>query len=420
MDLKNKPLVSIIIPTYNNASYLYGAVTSLLRNQATKGLMEIIVVNNGHPESCNFLNNHPQVKVINAEANLGWEGGIDLGLKHTDSQFVCFFNDDAMIPPASRLWLNILLQHFRDPKVAAVGPSSNVVLGFQNIFTDVFYHAFKAKFLIGFCVLMRRNAFNEIGGMDLTLPGGDDFDWSIRLRDAGYKLIVDRSVFVYHHGFKTGERVHGAPVDPNGWNSYEKQEKIDLALIKKHGLKKWWDCKKGAWEAPNSTYIDQLPDTEGKIIRSLIKDSEQSILDLGCAGNKTIDRAIGVDFIPKGERIGTLDGNPVSEADLVADVSVNLPVENNSQDVIIARHILEHMVDHVTVLLMWVQKLKKGGRLILALPNEDWHLTIPMNIEHKHTFNPQSTMVLFQSLGLTDIQIHDSKNSISFIIEGTK
>lgn len=417
--MTNNPLVTIIIPTFNNQQYLHGAIVSLLRNQVTKNLFEILVINNGHEDSCDFLKHQKGVRVINAGSNLGWEGGIDLGMKESKSEFVCFFNDDAMIPSSSRLWLNMLLQHFRDPKVAAVGPCSNVVMGLQNIFTDLQFHVFESKFLIGFCVLMRRSAFSEIGGMDLDLSGGDDFDWSIRLRDKGYKLLVDRSVFVYHHGFKTGERVHGTSNIANGWNSYEQYSKTNTALIKKHGLKKWWETMKGSYEMPKVDYAKSWEDAEGDTMRSLVKDSEEVILDLGCADKKTIKRAIGIDFVPKGERIPTLDGDPISDADLVADVS-SLPVDDNSVDLIIARHILEHMTDHLSVLLMWIGKLKAGGRLILALPNEDWHLTIPMNLEHKNTYNPQSTYVLFSLLGLKDIKIHDSLNNISFIIEGTK
>ena len=416
----NNPLVTVIIPTFNGVDLVRGAVTSLLRNQATKNLMEILVINNGgHPNSCDSLKGIKGVRVIDFEKNKGWEGGIMRGMENSKSEFVVFFNDDAMIPASSKFWLNTLLQHMRDPQVAAVGPSSNVVMGLQNIFNDIPIQIFESKFIIGFCVLMRRSAFEEIGGMDMDLPGGDDFDWSIRLRDKGYKIIVDRTVFVYHHGFKTGERVYGKPSDYNGWNSYERTEKTNLALIKKHGLKKWYDTMKGATQLPEVRHGKAWEDSEGDTIRALIKKSEKVVLDLGCAGNKTIKRAIGVDFIPKGEKIPNLDGDPVSDADIVADVSQNIPVDDGTVDVIIARHILEHMTDIVTVLLSWKAKLKKGGRLILALPNDEWHLTIPMNIEHKHAFTPQSTYTLFSGIGFEDIKIHNSHNSISFIIEGT-
>lgn len=419
--MTNEPLVSVIIPTWNNQQYLHGAVTSLLRNQVTKNLMEIVVINNGHENSCDFLKGQKQVRVIYAGGNKGWEGGIDLGLKETKSEFVCFFNDDAMVPTSSRLWLNVMLQHFRDPKVAAVGPSSNVVMGMQNIFADIPYHVFESKFLIGFCVLMRRSAFDSITGMDLSLPGGDDFDWSIRLRDAGYKLLVDRTIFIYHHGFKTGERVHGDPNSPNGWNSYEKTQKINFALIKKHGLKKWYDAYvRGTRDLPEVSWVDSKLNIEGEAIKSILKKSDKVILDLGCGPEKTVKNAIGIDFIPKGERIPSLDGDPISEADIAADVSKDLPVEDGTVDVIIARHILEHMLDPITVLQRWIKKLKKGGRLILALPNQDWHLTIPMNQEHVHAYNPETIYTLLTALGMKVLQIIDSGNRISFIAIGEK
>lgn len=415
----SKPLVSVVIPTWNNPQFLHGAVTSLLRNQTTKNLMEIVVINNGHENSCDFLKGQKGVRVIYAGGNKGWEGGIDLGLKETDSEFVCFFNDDAMVPTTSKLWINNLLQHFRDPKVAAVGPSSNVVMGLQNIFTDLPYHVFESKFLIGFCVLMRRSAFTEIGGMDLNAPGGDDLDWSIRLRQAGYKILIDRTVFIYHHGFKTGERVHGASHVPNGWNSWEQMHKVNTYLIKKHGLKVWWDMMKGAWEHPKIEWADIEKDIEGDNIRKLLHKTDKKILDLGCANNKTVPNAVGIDFIPKGERIPNLDGDPVSEADITGDVSKELPVEDNSQDVIIARHILEHMLNPIAVLEKWMRKIKPGGRLILALPNQDWHLTIPMNAEHVHAYNPESAITLLSAMGLK-VEVRDSRNNISFIAIGEK
>jgi GT2 family glycosyltransferase len=414
-----EPLITIIIPTWDNPDYLRPAVVSLLRNQATKGLFEILVINNGHPKSCDYLKGQKQVRVINAGRNLGWEGGIDLGMKNSTSPFVCFFNDDAHIPTSSRLWLNQLIQHMRDEKVAAVGPASNVVMGWQNIFADTPLHVFESKFLIGFCVLMRRSAFEAIGGMDLALPGGDDFDWSIRLRDAEYKLLVDKTVFVYHHGFKTGERVYGNPNSPQGWNSFEKTEKTNLALIKKHGLKKWWDLMKGAFEEPKVEFRKAWEDIEGHVIKNLVRQ-DKTVLDIGCGDKKTVKKAIGVDFVKKGERIVSLEGEPVSDADVEADVSRELPFEDNYADAIIARHILEHMIDPVSALIFWIKKLKPGGRLILALPNEDWHLTIPMNLEHVHAYTPQSTAVLLAALGLKDLQIIPSGNNISFVAVGTK
>lgn len=412
-------LVSIVIPSWNNQEYLSGALNSLLQNQSTPGLMRIIVVNNGHENSCDWVQ-HKQVTVLQTGGkNLGWEGGIDLGLKHTTSEFVCFFNDDAYIPASSTMWLNKLLQSFKDPKVGAVGPSSNCVMGLQNIWSSTGnVTQFNVTYLIGFCVLVRRKAFDEIGGIDLSLPSGDDLDWSIRLRDAGYTLVVDKEVFVYHHGFKSGNRLMGDHQTANGWNSYEMQHKTTMNLIKKHGLKKWWECVKGVAYEPSTSRV--IEDSEGEIIRGMIAERDSQIYDLGCGGNKTLKRAIGIDLIPKGKQIKTLDGVAVSQADLIANVANELPVEDASADVIIARHILEHCIDPIYTLGNWITKLKKSGKFILALPNQQLHNTVPMNLEHLHAFTPESAARLLGAFNLKNIEVEDCKNGISFIVYGER
>lgn len=413
-----EPLVTIIIPTFNNAEYLRPCIVSLLRNRATAGLFKILVVNNGHPDSCDYLKGESDVQVINAPSNLGWEGGIDFGLKNSKSQFVVFMNDDTLVPNTSRMWIHRLLNHFKNPKVGAVGPSSNTVMGFQNIFVDLPFEVFESKFIIGFCAMIRRSAFEEVGGMDMSLPGGDDLDWSIRLRDTGYKVLVDRSVFIYHHGFKTGERVNGSASATNGWNSYEMYHKTNTALIKKHGFKKWREVMKSTYTPPTVDYKTAQEDTEGEVIRKIIK-GQKVVLDIGCGPRKTSPKVIGVDFVKKGERIPTLDGYSISDADIEADVSKDLPVKDESTDAIIARHILEHMIDPITVIGNWLKKLKKGGKLIVAVPNEEWHQTIPMNSEHVHAYTPSSLFVLLTSMGLK-VEIIDSENGISFIAVATK
>jgi GT2 family glycosyltransferase len=95
-------------------------------------------------------------------------------------------------------------------------------MGLQNIFNINTEPQYSVSMLIGFCVLVRKEALEKVGGVDASNPNcGDDLDLSIRLTDAGYKLVVDKSVFIFHHGFKTGERLFGNAKTNNGWNSYE-------------------------------------------------------------------------------------------------------------------------------------------------------------------------------------------------------
>jgi GT2 family glycosyltransferase/SAM-dependent methyltransferase len=413
-------LVDIVIPTYNNYEYLSSCLGSLTRHNSTHGLFKITVINNGHKDSCNWIQ-HPDVTVLQPGKNLGWEGGIKLGLETTKAPFVLFLNDDTFVPVSSQLWLNQLLNHFTDPGVGAVGCASNVVMGLQNIFTFVPYHIFERKFLIGFCFLTRREAIEKAGGIDDTCPASDDFDMSIRIRKAGYKLLVDRSVFIYHHGFKTGARLHGNEQQRNGWNSFEMMEKGNHFIIKKHGFREWVETMKDSYEIPQLPPRSKWEDTEGECIRKVIGSPEnQVILDLGCGNNKTLPEAVGMDMIRKNEVIDSLNGNPTSAADINADVSQPLPVEDGSVDVIVARHILEHLMDTTLVIQQWIKALKVGGKLIIAVPNNGRILSIPMNYEHCHGWNPEALRHLLEVLGVKVVEQIDPENGISFITVGEK
>jgi GT2 family glycosyltransferase len=230
------PSVGIIIPSWNNNQYLVPCVRSVLDTTDA----HLYIVNNGDKENMMGLASS-RVTILQQDSNKGWEGGLLEGLAASKEEFVVFLNDDTLIPPSSQGWLEELLTYFIDPKVAAVGPSSNCVMGGQSIFasfpTDQV--VLRSTFLIGFCMVLRRSALEEAGGVDDSLPGGDDLDMSMRLRNMGYELLIDRNAFVYHHGFKTGERVNGGPNQAGGWNSVEMTEKTNFALIRKHGFKSW-------------------------------------------------------------------------------------------------------------------------------------------------------------------------------------
>jgi len=388
--------------------------------------LKVYVIDNGDTKVRDYIPAHIlqtlDVVIIEPDKNLGWEGGLKLGLKYVpkDTEFVCFLNDDTFVPHAQKYWLNDMLQWFKDPQVGAVGPTSNVVMGMQNVFIDMRDNLLETQLLIGFCYLVRKEALIKAGGVDDTLPGGDDFDLSIRLVDAGYKLLIDRNVFVYHHGFKTGQRIKGDSSIDGGWNSYGMYQKVNTALIQKHGFARFQKLMVSIGQ-PQSYYsnlANQSPeDAEGLTIQTLIDQPEtKKIYELGSGGRLTFPNAVGVDLIDGGDFIETIRQKSV--ATIRADVSQELPFTD--AQVIVARHILEHVVNPIETLRHWSNSMVSGGRLIVAVPNEELFRTIPINREHKHAFTPVFAMQLFHVLGFDDIQIHDPKNNVSFIISGTK
>lgn len=406
--------IAVIIPTWNNNEYLIPCLNSLLAPVTTEDLLNIYVVNNGDPQNMEMID-HPRVKILQQKENLGWEGGLKTGLAASTEEFIVFLNDDTYIPPVSIRWANVLINDFANPVVGAVGPTSNVVMGLQNIFSNVPYghDILDVNFLIGFCMMVRRSALEAVGGVDDTLPGGDDLDLSIRFRKGGYKLLIDRNAFVYHHGFKTGERVKGGANVDGGWNSITMTERTNWALIKKHGLREFLYCMNQLPNGPAPANPGWLEDQEGEVCKQFVLG--ENVVELGCGPKKTVPHAIGVDRVSFGKQVPGTIQDFVSKADIVANVEEPLPIESERFDTGIARHILEHVVDPVAAVREWGRIIKHGGRLIIAVPNHQIRNTIPLNIEHVHAWTPNSLINFMESQGWKTVDMLDPKNNISFV-----
>jgi GT2 family glycosyltransferase len=59
--------------------------------------------------------------------------------------------------------------------------------------------------LTGFCLLVRREVFEQVGNFDEQFGLGffDDDDLCVRAREAGFQLLVAEDVFVHHFGNRT-------------------------------------------------------------------------------------------------------------------------------------------------------------------------------------------------------------------------
>jgi GT2 family glycosyltransferase len=406
-----KPL-SIILPTYDNPDYLIPCVTSIFKTGVHHVLADIVIVNNGKQNMERTFGKHESLKVLEPGKNLGWEGGLQYAVERTETPFLCFQNDDTLLPVSSVFFYQRLLAHFMNDKVAAVGPATTCAGSVASIFhPQTVSSVTKVPYLIFFCTLIRRLALEKVGGIDTSLPGGDDFDLSIRFRKAGYDLLIDPYAFIYHHGFKTGTRIHGDHNVEGGWNSMSMVERTNKALIQKHGFKNWFGTIK------QFPYEDEIKfssvDKEGDVVRSLL-NGEKSVLELGCGAQKTVPNAIGVDRVPSGKPLDALP-HMISIADVQADVQNDLPFKDESQDAIIARHILEHCVDAIKAIKGWRRVLRPGGKLIIAVPDERITQSIPLNIEHVHAFSPESLKNLLEVCGFKEVKTKDPRNGASFV-----
>jgi len=268
----------------------------------------------------------------------------------------------------------------------------------------------ESKYLIGFCVVIRREILDKIGGLDESLPGGDDLDWSIAIRNLGYKLVIRRDVFVHHHGFVTGTKVHGGPEQTMGWNSPQMTEATNIALIKKHGFKKWLECVRNQ-PATYDIYKDEYGDENA--FKDIIKGKG---LDIGCGPTKISVETIGVDITGKGEKNYKGD---ISQADITASGD-DLPFDTGGIDYIVARHNIEHYSNPIKALREWNRVLKVGGKLGIATPDDRRLDGMKLDHTHKHSWNREGFKDMLELCGFQVDEMGSSTNGWNFYVIASK
>jgi GT2 family glycosyltransferase len=184
---------------------------------------QVVVVDNGSTDATREeLAAYPWVDVVRNDENGGFGRGCNQGAAVARGDVIVFLNNDTIVHGG---WLDELLAPFTDPEVGGVGPRSNRVSGPQLV-EDVPYGgddlAAIGEFaearrrahsggtsecarLVGFCLAVRAEAFATVEGFDEEYPigGYEDDDLCMKLRTAGFRLVIAHGSFVHHAGHAT-------------------------------------------------------------------------------------------------------------------------------------------------------------------------------------------------------------------------
>ncbi len=396
-----KPDLTIAIPTFGNLGQLKWCVKSLF--SYTDYPFRVVIVNNnpGDAEVLDKMQKESSIgdllSVLQMPVNMGWMGGVNAALADCDTRLFCMLNDDVVFIPGRPTFWRLLTNCFEAADVGAVGPCSNFVAGCQSLMELDVPELVETKLLIGFCMVIRTELLKRLGGLEETLPGGDDLDLWSRVRGAGYRLVIRRDCYLHHIGQQTGRRLFG-----DQWDSTAQQDSTNNALIRKHGVEDWYDLVTPAWDyLPETKTVGTMQGEEEWILQRL-DGLHGKGLNLGC-GNKKIEvpgiEILGVDIAKPGQH-GT-GGRKFTQAapDIVGDATVLDFVDLESQDVIVAEHLLEHLVDLLGVLENWYRALKFGGTLLLAVPDHNRTDSLILDCTHVHAFTIDSLRRLVSRAG---------------------
>jgi GT2 family glycosyltransferase len=200
IETRDRPMVSVIIPVRNGASFLPEAVASI--GDQNYPALEIIVVDDGSTdEIASVLSNLPEeIKYIRQNPS-GPAAARNRGIRAAAGEFIAFLDVDDLWPPDN---LGSMVE------AIANMPECHVVRGFAQVM-ELMPETQNYEFVGGpgdafpdylGAALYRRAVFERVGMLDEGLEFGEDVDWFNRAREDG--LIIERleqvTLFVRRHG----------------------------------------------------------------------------------------------------------------------------------------------------------------------------------------------------------------------------
>ncbi len=226
-----KPLVSVIIATRNYGAYIAEAIESVLAQ--TYSTLELIIVDDGSTDNTkDIVKQYPQAKYF-YQTHTGPKtpsGARNKGVAISKGEFiVCLDADDK------------LDSHYIYECLAAI--TKNKHIGFvwtasqqfgellATRYPRVFHHRLSALRGAGGqlgAALIRRKAFDDVGGYDVTIEGLEDWDLVIRICLKGWKAV------------SIAKPLHYARVHKGQQTSLVVQHGLERCIERKYPIMRWY------------------------------------------------------------------------------------------------------------------------------------------------------------------------------------
>jgi glycosyltransferase involved in cell wall biosynthesis len=192
-----QPLISVIIPAYNAASFIEETLRSV--QAQTYGNLEILVVDDGSSDETwkiieLFSKKDPRIVPIKHEVNAGLAATRNTALKQAQGELIAFLDaDDVWLPEKTsrqadlfRLQPHVNLtftNYYLWDGTKDVGLRYNKPKDFStdNLHVKIIYACPFAPS----SVMVRHDFLRRVGGFDPSFPGVEDWDLWLRMADTG-------------------------------------------------------------------------------------------------------------------------------------------------------------------------------------------------------------------------------------------
>lgn len=236
-----KPIVTVLIPSYNHALYIEQLLNSVIQQSYGYEWIELIVIDDCSTDNSasiiqKMADEHNFQFILN-ELNQGICANINKGILLAKGQYICISGSDDY-------WtldkLELQVKHLEEnPKAAVcsgnvirVDAEGNHLAPDKQKSAPARAYTFKEVFLRDFpfsttCAMIRKSVLTELGGYDETLKIEDYYMW-LKIAAAGYELHFLKELMGYY-------RIHATNTIHKSLFIYSEMTKI-LDLYKKHPL----------------------------------------------------------------------------------------------------------------------------------------------------------------------------------------
>ena len=229
-ELKNKPLVSIIIPTKDHADILENCLKSIYKLSTYQNYEIIVIDNNSEKEETFALlktyakNKNFRYQRIECEFNYSYLN--NEAVKMAKGEYVILLNNDIEVITPN--WLELMLSYASLKSTGTVGAKllfpddtiqhAGIIMGKGGLAGHAHYgknkdyispqYELKMPYDVSACtaacLMVSKNKFNEVNGLEEKLKVAfNDVDFNLKLLDKGYNNIFLPNVLLYHYESKS-------------------------------------------------------------------------------------------------------------------------------------------------------------------------------------------------------------------------
>jgi N-acetylglucosaminyl-diphospho-decaprenol L-rhamnosyltransferase len=202
-----------IVVNYRTEELTVGAVHSLLHEPE---IADVVVIDNGSSQqsSHSLQSNLPKdrVSVVSSKQNIGFGRGVNLGVEHTSRPFIFLLNSDAVVEPGALA--NLVRRLNDEPATAVAAPIIQSPDGGSQVDSHGAFPSLRTMLLrtnrcdsdqsrpdwvSGVAMLVRREAFEQVGGFDPEFHMYfEDVDLCRRLRAKNWDIVRVPEARVVH------------------------------------------------------------------------------------------------------------------------------------------------------------------------------------------------------------------------------